>query len=131
MTRNLTIAERELINSHARSTLRILSQIPWTDSLARVPEIAAQHHERIDGTGYPDRITGDRMFLESKILAAIDIFEALVAQDRPYKPKMDPEAAIEILRAEVRDNHLDGEVVRFFIDKGVYKLFTEMAAPSS
>ncbi|MBN1576036.1 MAG: GAF domain-containing protein [Chitinispirillaceae bacterium] len=128
---NLTAAERELINSHARSTLRILSQIPWMNSLAKVPEIAAQHHERIDGTGYPDGITGERMFLESKILAAIDIYEALVAQDRPYKPKMAPEKALEILQAEVRANHIDGDVVRFFIEKGIYKLFTDKAAEHS
>ena len=68
------------------------------------------------------------MFLESKILAVIDIYEALVAQDRPYKPKMAPEAALEILHAEVRANHIDGEVVRFFIEKGIYKLFTDLAA---
>jgi HD-GYP domain-containing protein (c-di-GMP phosphodiesterase class II) len=120
---NLTSAERDLINSHARSTYRILSQIPWTSELVNVPAIAAQHHEKIDGTGYPDGITGDEMFLESKILAVIDIYEALVAQDRPYKPKMAPETALEILRHEVAQNHLDRSVVEFFINEGVYKLY--------
>ena len=120
---NLTRSERIQINSHALSTNRILSQIPWTSSLNNVPEIAAQHHEKIDGSGYPAGITGDKMFLESKILAVIDIYEALVAQDRPYKPKLDPEKALNILREEVKANHLDEEVVKFFIEKEIYKTF--------
>jgi HD-GYP domain-containing protein (c-di-GMP phosphodiesterase class II) len=121
---NLTAAERDLINTHARSTYRILSQIPWTSGLTQVPLIAAQHHERIDGTGYPDGLRGDEIILESRILAVIDIYEALVAQDRPYKPKMVPEAAIGILRAEVAANHLDGEVVTFFIENNIHLLYT-------
>ena len=120
---NLTSAERDLINSHARSTYRILSQIPWTSELINVPMIAAQHHERIDGTGYPDGLKGDEIFLESRILAVIDIYEALVAQDRSYKPKMSPEKALDILRAEVAANHLDKDVVDFFIEQGIYKLY--------
>ncbi|MBN1757670.1 MAG: GAF domain-containing protein [Chitinispirillaceae bacterium] len=120
---NLTSAERDLINSHARSSFRILSQIPWTSGLDDVPKIAAQHHEKIDGSGYPDGLTGEEMFLESKILAVIDIYEALVAQDRSYKPKMAPETALEILRHEVAQNHLDRTVVEFFINEGIYNLY--------
>jgi response regulator RpfG family c-di-GMP phosphodiesterase len=128
---NLTAAEREMINSHARSTFRILSQIPWTGSLLKVPEIAAQHHERINGTGYPDGITGDRMFLESKILAVIDIYEALVAQDRPYKPKMSSETALAILDEEAKTGHVDAEVVRFFREKGIYLLHIDEEGKTS
>lgn len=120
---NLTVMERELINSHARSTFRILSKIPWTNALKDVPAIAAQHHEKINGSGYPDGISGDQMFLESKILAVIDIYEALVAQDRPYKPKMRPEKALAILDEEVKADHLDAEIVNFFKEKDIYKLF--------
>ena len=124
---NLTSAERDLINSHARSTYRILSQIPWTGSLMNVPAIAAQHHERIDGTGYPDGLKGNEMYLESKVLAVIDIYEALVSQDRPYKPKMPPETAIEILRHEAAQNHIDQEVVEFFVNEEIYKLYSRSA----
>jgi HD-GYP domain-containing protein (c-di-GMP phosphodiesterase class II) len=70
------------------------------------------------------------MFIESKILAVIDIYEALVAQDRPYKPKMAPEAALQILRAEADARHIDGEVVRFFEEKGIYKLYCETTVDS-
>jgi HD-GYP domain-containing protein (c-di-GMP phosphodiesterase class II) len=120
---NLTSAERQRINSHAVSTLRILSRVPWTRDLEGIPEIASHHHERIDGSGYPDGLVGEEIRFESKALAVIDIFEALVAQDRPYKPKMAPEKAIAVLRSEVEAKHLEPDIVEFFIEKGIYKLF--------
>jgi len=125
---NLTEKERERINSHAIATRRILSRIPWIKGLERIPEIASHHHERLDGSGYPDGLTKNELSLESKILAVIDIYEALVAQDRPYKPKMPPQKAIEILREEARLNHLDSEIVEFFISNGIYKTFMEEQA---
>lgn len=120
---NLTEREREIINSHATSTFKILSKIPWTRPLENIPLIACHHHEKIDGSGYPKGLEGDQIPLESRILAVIDIYEALVAQDRPYKPKMPPEKALEILKAEAENNHLDSEVVKFFIEQKIYKLF--------
>ena len=120
---NLTVEERKSINSHAVSTRRILSKIPWTKNLELVPLIASQHHERIDGTGYPEGLTGDQMLLESKILALIDIYEALVAQDRPYKPKMHPEKALMILQEETENGHLDRDVLAFFREKEIYKIY--------
>jgi HD-GYP domain-containing protein (c-di-GMP phosphodiesterase class II) len=122
---NLTEEERKVIHSHAYATYRILSKIPWTRQFEMIPVIAATHHERIDGSGYPHGLRGGEMTIESRILAVIDIYEALVAQDRPYKPKMPPEKALEILRREVAAGHLDAEVVRFFIDKEIYKLYTD------
>ncbi|MDD5673330.1 MAG: GAF domain-containing protein [Chitinivibrionales bacterium] len=121
---NLTDAERDKINSHAASTRRILSKIPWTATLKDIPQIAAHHHEKIDGSGYPDGLTGNQICLESKILAVVDIYEALVAQDRPYKRAKTPEQALGILKAEVAANHLDKTVVDYFIDKGIYKIFS-------
>lgn len=122
---NLTHEEREIIHSHALSTYRILSKIPWTRQFEMVPVIAATHHERIDGSGYPHGLRGEEMSCESRILAVIDVYEALVAQDRPYKPKMPPEKALDILKREVTAKHLDADVVRFFIEKGIYKLYTD------
>jgi HD-GYP domain-containing protein (c-di-GMP phosphodiesterase class II) len=120
---NLTAVERERINSHAVATRRILSRIPWTKDLELIPEIACHHHEKIDGSGYPDGLAANRIGFESKVLAVIDIYEALVSQDRPYKPKMSPEKAIIILRKEVEEQHLDADIVEFFIKSGVYKIF--------
>ncbi len=122
---NLTEKEREIINSHAMSTFRILSKLPWTRSLEKVPEIACHHHEKLDGSGYPHGLVGEQIPLESRILAVIDIYEALVAQDRPYKPKMLPEKALEILKFEAGNNHLDPQVVDFFIEKKIYNLYPE------
>ena len=122
---NLTDKERERINSHAQATRRILSRIPWTRELAQIPEIAGHHHERLDGSGYPDGLTDSQLTFESKALAVIDIYEALVAQDRPYKPKMPPQKAIEILRAEAAARHLDAAIVEFFVASGTFKIFLD------
>jgi HD-GYP domain-containing protein (c-di-GMP phosphodiesterase class II) len=122
---NLTNRERELINSHALSTYRILSKIPWTKQLQLIPEIAAHHHEWVNGSGYPYGLKNEELTMESKILSVIDVYEALVAQDRPYKPKISPEKAIQILNSEVENGHLDKSVVEFFVAKGIYKLYLE------
>lgn len=120
---NLTETERSIINSHAKSTFRILSMMPWPRQLELVPLIASQHHEKLDGSGYPDGVKNDTITLESKILAVIDIYEALVAQNRPYKPRISSEKAIEILRFEADKGHLDRDIVNFFYENGIYLLF--------
>jgi HD-GYP domain-containing protein (c-di-GMP phosphodiesterase class II) len=120
---NLTSREREIINSHTISTFRILSKMPWTRQLKGIPDIAAHHHEKLDGSGYPHGLKADQISMESKILAVVDIYEALVAQDRPYKPKMAPEKALDILKKEVEAGHLDADVVRFFIEKEIHLLY--------
>jgi HD-GYP domain-containing protein (c-di-GMP phosphodiesterase class II) len=122
---NLTTEERDMINSHAISSYRILSKIPWTPDLEDIPEIAAHHHEKLDGTGYPDGLKKDQVRLEDKILAIIDIYDAIVAQDRPYKPAMPPSKAISILREEAKSGHLDPDLVEFFIGKDIYKMFSD------
>ena len=122
---NLTPQEREIINSHTIATFRILSKMPWTRQLEKIPDIAAHHHEKLDGSGYPHGLKSDAISMESKILAVVDIYEALVAQDRPYKPKMAPEKALDILNKEVEAGHLDAEVVRFFTEKKIYLLYAD------
>jgi HD-GYP domain-containing protein (c-di-GMP phosphodiesterase class II) len=76
-------------------------------------------------------LTGTQLSFEIKALAVIDIYDALVAQDRPYKPKMPPEKAIEILRAEARANHLDGSIIEFFIANGIQKIFLDEQFPNA
>lgn len=125
---NLTPEERRIINSHAHATRTILSKIPWIKQLERIPEIACHHHEKLDGSGYPDGLRDNEISLESRILAVIDIYEALAAQDRPYKPRVPAAKAIAILRAEADRGHLDSEVVEFFVEKEIYSLFLEPEA---
>ncbi|MFW6220941.1 MAG: HD domain-containing phosphohydrolase [Fibrobacterota bacterium] len=122
---NLTPQEREVINSHTTASFRILSKIPWTAELERIPQIASQHHEKLDGSGYPHGLAGQQIDLESRILAVVDIYEALVAQDRPYKPAMPPERALTVLRAEAEKGRLDSNVVEFFANTGIYRNYLD------
>lgn len=122
---NLTESEREIINSHAVSSQRILSKIAWTPELERIPDIAAHHHERLDGTGYPHGLKKGELCLEDKILSVVDIYDAIVAQDRPYKPAMPPSKAIDILRSEAKAGHIDSDIVEFFITNNIYKIFSD------
>ena len=122
---NLTNEEREEINSHVVHTYNILKGINWTKELSEIPAIAGSHHEKIDGTGYPNRLKGEEISLQARILAIIDIFEALTARDRPYKPPMPVEKAIKILEFEVKDNHLDKDLFEIFINEKIYELYKE------
>ncbi len=117
---NLTQEEREMIQSHATYSFEILDGIEWTTELLDVPEIAGAHHEFLNGQGYPKGIKGDEIMLQSKILTVADIFDALTASDRPYKPAVPIPRSLNILEEEVKANHLDEELVRLFIDEKLY-----------
>lgn len=113
---SLTPSELEEIRSHVSHTYRFLSQIPWGKTFARVATIAGAHHERLDGTGYPGRLRSEEIPLQSKMMSVSDIFDALTASDRPYKRAVPVEKALDILGREVKDGHIDGELVRIFKD---------------
>ena len=115
----LTDEEREIINNHAPMTIKILEQLPWPKKLARIPEIAGGHHEKLDGSGYPSGLKDDQISLQSRIMAVADIFEALSARDRPYKDPMPLSQAIKILGFMVKDNHVDSDVVDLFVNSGL------------
>jgi HD-GYP domain-containing protein (c-di-GMP phosphodiesterase class II) len=118
---SLTPAEFEEIRSHVSHTFRFLSQIPWGKSLRRVPLIAGAHHERLNGTGYPNRLRAEEIPVQAKMMSIADIYDALTASDRPYKRAIPVERAIDILDFSVRDGHLDGELVRIFKDARVWE----------
>jgi HD-GYP domain-containing protein (c-di-GMP phosphodiesterase class II) len=118
---SLTDAEFDEIRSHVSHTFRFLSQIPWGKQFRRVPLIAGAHHERINGTGYPNRLRSEEIPLQSKMMSVADIFDALTASDRPYKKAVPVERAIDILEYSVRDGHLDGELVRIFREARVWE----------
>ena len=81
----LTEHERGEIEAHVTHTFRFLSQIPWTPELRNVAEIAYGHHEKLNGLGYPRRLTAERLPVQVRMLTVADIFDALTATDRPYK----------------------------------------------
>ena len=88
-------------------TFDILKMIPWSRGLELVPEIASKHHETLDGTGYPNRITAADIPAQARIMTICDIFDALVANDRPYKPSTPTERALDIIAAQVKAGQLD------------------------
>ena len=111
---SLTADEIDQIRSHVVHTESFLRAIPWGTSLRNVPLIAGAHHERLDGTGYPRRLRAEEIPLQSKLMSIADIFDALTASDRPYKKAMPVDRALDILSYEVKDNHLDGDLVAIF-----------------
>ena len=117
---SLTPQEFDEIRSHVSHTFRFLSRIPWGKSLRRVPLIAAAHHERLDGSGYPNRMGAEAIPLQSKIMSIADIYDALTASDRPYKKAMPADRALDILEQGVKDGHLDHELVRMFREARVW-----------
>src|SRR5699024_10076294 len=80
----LTAEERHIINAHVVHTLIMLSELQYPAHLNQVPQLAASHHERMDGQGYPFGIKAAELPLETRIMALADVFEALTAADRPY-----------------------------------------------
>jgi HD-GYP domain-containing protein (c-di-GMP phosphodiesterase class II) len=113
---SLTPPEIEEIRSHVSHTFKFLSQIPWGKQFRRVAVIAASHHERLNGTGYPNRLRAEEIPLQSKMMSVSDIFDALTASDRPYKKAVPLEKALDILNLEVKDQHLDPDLVRIFVE---------------
>jgi len=121
----LTIAEREIINNHVSVTIKMLEALPYPKHLRRVPEYAGGHHEKIDGTGYPNKLTGTQMSIPARIVAIADIFEALTAADRPYKKAMPLSQSLKILARMKRDNHIDPDLFDVFIKEKVYMEYAE------
>jgi hypothetical protein len=116
---SLSATERREIESHVTHTFRFLSQIPWTRTLKRVPEIAYAHHEKLDGKGYPRALAAERIPPQSKMMAISDIYDALTASDRPYKKAVPHEKALDILHMEAKGGQLDAELLRIFVEADV------------
>ncbi|HEX2674601.1 MAG TPA: HD domain-containing phosphohydrolase [Polyangiaceae bacterium] len=129
MRGSLTAEEFDEIRSHVSHTYRFLSQIPWGKTFSRVAIIAGSHHERLNGTGYPNRLRAEEIPLQSKMMSISDIFDALTASDRPYKRAVPVQKALDILGFEVKDNHVDGELVRIFTEAKVWE--SVVTAPAS
>lgn len=117
----LTDKERNVIETHATMTLKILEKLPFPTYLENVPKYAAGHHLKPDGSGYPRELCTEELPLQSRIMAVADIFEALTAKDRPYKKPMTLSQAVKILGFMKKDNHIDSDIYDLFIGSGIYK----------
>ena len=122
----LTAEERFKINDHIVQTIIMLSGLPFPPHLARVPSIAGSHHEKLDGTGYPRRLKGADLTLADRVMTLADIFEALTAADRPYKPPKTLSESLNIMSHMVREQHIDASVFRFFLTSGVWRDYAEL-----
>ncbi|HEY5949639.1 MAG TPA: HD domain-containing phosphohydrolase [Kofleriaceae bacterium] len=121
---SLTDAERLEINSHVVHTYNFLVRIPWSRTLRDVPDIAGAHHEKLDGTGYPNQLKGEQIPVPARMMAISDIYDALTASDRPYKKAMPVEKALDILASDVKRGQLDSELFEVFVGARVWALTT-------
>lgn len=121
----LTEEERFKINDHIVQTIIMLEALPFPKHLARVPEFAGGHHEKMDGTGYPKKLNKEHMSVPARIMAIADIFEALTAADRPYKAPKKLSDSVKIMSFMKKDAHIDDELFELFLTSGVYKDYAE------
>lgn len=121
----LTPEERFKINDHIVQTIIMLEKLPFPRELKRVPDWAGNHHETMDGTGYPRRLKGEQMSIPERIMAIADIFEALTARDRPYKPAKTLSQSLRIMSLMRDDGHIDPALFELFLRSGVYLRYAE------
>ena len=113
------------MEEHVQVTDKLLSQIQFSDDLSHVRQWAASHHELLNGSGYPCHLTGEQIPLQVRIITILDIFDALTAGDRPYKPGMSPERALSILDAMAnKEGKLDPDLVRLFAESRCWETGT-------
>jgi HD-GYP domain-containing protein (c-di-GMP phosphodiesterase class II) len=113
--------ERHEIESHAQETYRFLTKIPWTEDLGKLAEFALSHHEKLDGSGYPKGLEGDEIPVQVRMITIADIFDALTESDRPYKPAVPADGALDIIRAEAKAGRLDQDLVEIMIESEAYR----------
>lgn len=121
----LTAEDRFIINDHIVQTIKMLNKLPFPDHLQNVTEFAGGHHEKMDGTGYPLGLKKEELSIPARILAIADIYEALTASDRPYKKAKTISESLKIMSFMVKDNHIDPDLFRLFLEKGVYLQYAE------
>jgi HD-GYP domain-containing protein (c-di-GMP phosphodiesterase class II) len=118
---SLDEGERLEIESHVSHTFDFLRRIPWTKGLSQVPEIAWGHHEKLDGTGYPRRVRAPAIPLQTRMMTISDIYDALTAQDRPYKRALPTTRALDIVGDEVKRGQVDAELFRLFVEAKIWE----------
>lgn len=114
---NLSEQERRIMEGHVTATDKLLSQIPFPKELSHVRQWAAWHHELLNGSGYPNGLSGEDIPYEVRMITILDVFDALVADDRPYKPGMPVERAVNILQSmATEEGKLDRDLTTSFIE---------------
>jgi len=122
---SLSQKERLEIESHVTHTRNFLQLIPWTEEFKNVPAIAGAHHEKLDGSGYPDGKATNEIPFASKIMTICDIYDALTASDRPYKAAVPAEVALDILYKEAKAGAVDHSLIDVFVQSDAYKCIND------
>lgn len=122
----LSFEERQRINDHMKVTVQMLESLPFPKNLRRVPEYAGGHHEKMDGTGFPRGLRREEMSWPARMMAIADIFEALTASDRPYKPPMKISQALGILQNMKRQSHIDPDLFELFVKSRVWEKYARI-----
>ncbi len=115
----LTKEEREIMNSHAKLSYEMLSSLPFPKKYENVVHIAVNHHEKLNGEGYPRGLNSEDLVLEDRIMILADIFEALTSSDRPYKKAKKLSEVFKILDFMVKDGEIDSDLLEFFRNSNV------------
>jgi HD-GYP domain-containing protein (c-di-GMP phosphodiesterase class II)/HAMP domain-containing protein len=129
---NLTIAEgtltereRAVVNGHVDLTIRMLRSLPLPKKLRNLPVFAGDHHERMDGKGYPQGLTREQISIQGRIISIADIFEALTATDRPYKRARSVLEAVEVLRSMKENGQIDPDLFDLFVQEKLYLQYAD------
>ncbi len=120
---SLSTEERRKMEQHVTQSFYFLREIPWSKTpWQNVPDMAYGHHEHLDGSGYPRGLKGPEIPPQVRMLTISDVFDALTANDRPYKPAMPVDRALDILTREFADRgKIDRDLLDLFIKKRVYE----------
>jgi HD-GYP domain-containing protein (c-di-GMP phosphodiesterase class II) len=110
------------MEAHVTHSFHFLTKIPWTSVMRGIPEIAYGHHEKLDGSGYPRGLTSAEIPLQAKMMTISDIYDALTAQDRPYKRAVTRDTALDILHSEAEEGKLDKDLLGVFVNKQIYQV---------
>ncbi|RXJ88990.1 phosphohydrolase [Arcobacter sp. CECT 8983] len=119
----LTSNEKSIMNYHAQLSLDMLSSLPFPKKYKDVLNIAVNHHEKLNGNGYPRGLDETQLSLEDRIMILADIFEALTSNDRPYKDAKKLSEVFKILSFMAKDGEIDKNLLKFFHENEALKQY--------
>lgn len=118
----LTPGEREVMESHVQRSYEFLQRIPWTPELENIPKMVRTHHERLDGSGYPQGLEKPDIPIQARMLAIADTYDALTSGARLHKESLSTSAALLVLWQDVDLNRLDADLVKLFEERRVFSV---------
>ena len=114
----LTSEEQDVMQTHVTKTYEFLRKIPWGDRFSNVPQIAAKHHEKLDGSGYPTHSASNEIPMQSRMLAVAELYDTIVGSQWTSEQHAE---ALRQIEMEVRDCKIDAELARLFIGEKIFE----------